>query len=67
MAKVTIPYTDHNIIVDEENLESVLKMLNTRNEIATTYCKVKGWDVAELTFEQIIEIRSLPEWVAASK
>lgn len=33
-----------------------------RHEIVTKYCEEKGWDMEDLTIEQILEIRNLEEW-----
>lgn len=42
-------------------------IIQKRGEIVKKYCEKKGWDFNDLSFEQIIEIRSLTEWQNAGK
>lgn len=46
---------------------SINKTISTRQEISLKYCKEKGWptDPEQLSFDQILEIRALPEWIKA--
>lgn len=37
-------------------------ILKERDRVVKEYCEKKGWKVDELSFEQIKEIRDLPEW-----
>jgi hypothetical protein len=39
--------------------------LEKRKKIVEEYCKSKGWNQAELTIPQVLEIRKLPEWINA--
>ncbi len=39
-----------------------LKILKLRGEFAKKYCTKKGWDIDNLSLEQLLEIRSRPEW-----
>ena len=45
----------------EEQIKSIVK---NRQQIAYDYCVKMGWptEPTELSFEQIFEIRELPEW-----
>ena len=51
----------------------VEKVITNRIEFSLSYAKEKGWIVdpnkplhEQLSFEQILEIRKLPEWINAS-
>ena len=39
-----------------------MKVLQMRGKFSKKYCEQKGWDMNNLTFEQILEIRQRPEW-----
>ena len=47
----------------EQNAETE-RLLLARHEFAMDYCKQRGWpeDAAELTIDQILEIRAQPGW-----
>lgn len=49
--------------------EQISKTIISRQQIAHDYCIKKGWSTnpSELSFEQILEIRELPEWKNAIK
>ncbi len=36
-----------------------------RHDIVMKHCKSTGWDIDNLSIDQIIQIRALPEWKAA--
>ncbi len=38
------------------------RMQYTRMQFAQEYCKQQGWDIENLSFEQVFEIRKRPEW-----
>lgn len=38
-----------------------------RHDFVKKYCEKKGWDRANLSIDQIVEIRKQPEWIKASK
>lgn len=44
-------------------------VIDARHKIVVAYCTSKGWptDAGVLTFDQIMEIRSQPEWKDAGK
>lgn len=39
-----------------------MKVMELRGEFAKRYCAEKGWNINALSIEQILEIRSKPEW-----
>lgn len=41
---------------------SEYQIIQMREEFANTYSNEKGWDKNNLSFEQIMEIRSNPQW-----
>lgn len=47
------------------DLEKARILRDKRLKIAFDYCLKKGWptDPVELSFEQILEIRALDEWI----
>jgi hypothetical protein len=45
-------------------MESIIKK---RHEISVAYCQEKGWDIDDLTVEQILEIRQQPGWRDAGR
>jgi hypothetical protein len=49
---------DHHNSIDEETR----KILELRGEFSKRYCEERGWDMANITFDQILEIRKQPEW-----
>jgi hypothetical protein len=53
-----------NVLVDVNNSidEDTRKVLEMRGEFSKNYCAEKGWDMANLTFDQVLEIRKQPEW-----
>lgn len=67
--KVQIPGTDYFAITQEGSFDRVKKVIMARGEFIQKYCKEKGWpdDPLELSFEQILEIRSQQEWIDAGK
>ncbi len=38
------------------------ELLEARMRFVAVYCKLRGWNVKSLTFEQIQEIQSQEEW-----
>ena len=68
MEKIDIPGTNLQIIAEsKDQADSIIKTISGRTSIAQAYCKSKCWptELEQLTFEQILEIRALPEWKAA--
>lgn len=53
----------------EHDAESLRRVIDLRQQIATDYCIKNGWptDFEKLSFEQIMGIRALPEWVKAGE
>lgn len=49
--------------------EQLEEMINRRHKVVVDYCKKNGWptNLDNLTMEQIMEIRSQPEWINVSK
>jgi hypothetical protein len=41
-------------------------LIRTRDEVVEKWCKEHGVTNDEITIEQVLEIRSLPEWKNAS-
>lgn len=41
-----------------------LEMVELRQKFANDYCNEKNWDMYNLSFEQILEIRSHKEWIS---
>ena len=39
------------------------EMIELRESFVTNYCNEKGWDIYDLSFEQILEIRSHKQWI----
>jgi hypothetical protein len=46
---------------------SLPDLIDARLRVTRKYCHDKGWNSNNLTFEQIMEIRSLDEWKNPSK
>jgi len=44
------------------NPEKDLMIVTARGKIAEGYCAKRGWNMNELSLEQLLEIRRLPEW-----
>lgn len=38
-----------------------------RDAVVKSYCQDKGWNPDDLTIEQILEIRALPDWINAGR
>lgn len=57
---------DDPLPIKEDKVDT-FNIIETRDEIVRQYCKEKKWDFDDLSIEQILEIRQLPEWVNASK
>lgn len=43
------------------------QMLQARHEFIERFCREKGWDRKNLTFNQILHIRLNPEWQSAGQ
>lgn len=41
-----------------------LDMVELRQKFASAYCEEKNWDMYNLSFEQVLEIRSHKEWTS---
>ncbi len=68
--KVVLPYSGMVTVTHStKDADSLMKAVVSRQQIAADYCIKKGWPTnpAELSFEQIFEIRKLPEWIEAGK
>ena len=48
-------------------MKSIEQVRKERLEISKNYCAEKGWDIDDLTFEQVFEIRDLSEWKDVTK
>jgi hypothetical protein len=53
-----------NVLVDVNNSidEDTRTTLERRGEFSKKYCEEHGWNMADLSIEQIMEIRKQPEW-----
>ena len=45
-----------------EEMKNILIIIQERDEIVKKYCEEKGWDFKNLSIEQLLEVRALPEW-----
>lgn len=43
------------------------QILQARHEFIERFCREKGWDRKNLTFNQILQIRLNPEWQSAGQ
>jgi hypothetical protein len=48
----------HKMLVHDDAIPTLEK----RKQIVEEYCKSKGWNQANLSIQQVLEIRKLPEW-----
>lgn len=46
----------------EEEAKQIERKIHARYEFSKFFAKEKGWDIENLTIEQIIEIRKDPRW-----
>ena len=44
------------------SVEHIMRVMSARHSVVTKYCGDKGWDINNLTVEQIFEIRDTEEW-----
>ena len=49
------------IVIVNASREEIDSITN-RSDFVTAYCKTRGWDPQNLSYEQIMEIRSQPSW-----
>ena len=49
------------------NARQMCDVMNKRDKIVEDYCKKNKVKKEELTMEQVLEIRAMPEWRSASK
>ena len=47
-----------------KDIETIIKK---RAEVVKKYCEEKGLDPFDLSLEQILEVRSLPDWINADE
>ena len=52
---------------EEQGYDDMAQVIRDRHVIVTAYCENKGWDVDDLSFEQILEIRKQQDWIDAGK
>jgi hypothetical protein len=45
-----------------KHLFGTADIITKRQKFSTEYCKKKGWDINNLTTDQIMEIRDQEEW-----
>lgn len=50
------------VLIKNETQLSELDNIKFRESFVTQYCAEKGWDKTDLSFEQIIEIRTHNQW-----
>ena len=48
-------------------MKKIKTIIQERAKIVKKYCEEKGYDVENLSLDQILEIRALPEWINAGK
>lgn len=58
-----------SVFSGEHTEEELRRVVVARQEIASNYCESKGWPTLfeNLSLDQILEIRALPEWINAAK
>lgn len=70
LVKVVLPDGEMATVTsDVYNEEQITTSILIRQKVAADYCLKMGWPTnpAELSFEQILEIRKQPEWINAAK
>ena len=66
---VKFPGGGTGISIGPQSPEEIQGIITRRHHVAMDYCKKKGWptDPESLSWDQILEIRELPEWKLAGK
>lgn len=55
------------ILLPKDYDEDKANLLFHRGRFSAEYCAEKGWDINNLTMEQVMEIRSQPDWKVMPK
>ena len=52
------------ISLGPQSPDEIQALIERRHKIAMDYCEKKGWptDFEKLSWEQVLEVRALPEW-----
>jgi hypothetical protein len=61
---VQLPGDAGTLFAPNGDAREIQRIVDTRHAFGVQYCKAKGWSTnpAELSFEQIFEIRAQPGW-----
>lgn len=52
----------HTELLNTQSRISDNEMVKLRDSFVSSYCSTKAWDKRNLSFEQVLEIRSHSEW-----